>query len=135
MSGTYRGRDGGGEAPGRSGGPSLKLSDYQRREAASMLDAGKSRADVAALLGVHVGTLRRALKSLDDLGGTPQQGKISGPCTGKKTGLATGKRSLHECPSGIGSASALCPGDATGTRSGVPLPRGVVLPTHILQLR
>jgi hypothetical protein len=26
-----------------------------------MLDAGKARADVAALLGVHVGTLRRAL--------------------------------------------------------------------------
>ena len=38
-----------------------KLSEYQRREALSMLDAGKARADVAALLGVHVGTLRRAL--------------------------------------------------------------------------
>src|SRR5712671_2301334 len=38
-----------------------KLSEYQRREALSMLDAGKARADVAALLGIHVGTLRRAL--------------------------------------------------------------------------
>jgi DNA invertase Pin-like site-specific DNA recombinase len=43
-------------------GRPLKLSDYQRREAISMLDAGKSRADIAALLGVHIGTLRRALK-------------------------------------------------------------------------
>ena len=42
-------------------GRPLKLSEYQRREAASMVDAGKSRADIAALLGVHVGTLRRAL--------------------------------------------------------------------------
>jgi DNA invertase Pin-like site-specific DNA recombinase len=38
-----------------------KLTEYQRREAASMLDEEKSRADVAAL-GVHVGTLRRALR-------------------------------------------------------------------------
>jgi DNA invertase Pin-like site-specific DNA recombinase len=43
-------------------GRPLKLTEFQRREAASMLDAGKSRADVAGLLGVHVGTLRRALK-------------------------------------------------------------------------
>jgi hypothetical protein len=28
-----------------------------------MLDAGKARSDIAALLGVHVGTLRRALKA------------------------------------------------------------------------
>jgi DNA invertase Pin-like site-specific DNA recombinase len=47
-----------------------KLSEYQRREAASMLDAGKARADVAALLGVHVGTLRRALNGLNGLGGS-----------------------------------------------------------------
>jgi DNA invertase Pin-like site-specific DNA recombinase len=52
-------------------GRPLKLSEYQRREAASMLDAGRSRADIAALFGVHVGTLRRALKGLDDLGGIP----------------------------------------------------------------
>lgn len=39
-----------------------KLTEYQCREAASMLDQGKARADVAALLGVHVGTLRRALR-------------------------------------------------------------------------
>ena len=38
-----------------------KLTEYQRREAASLLDAGKARSDIAALLGVHVGTLRRAL--------------------------------------------------------------------------
>src|SRR5882672_9726556 len=38
-----------------------KLTEFQRREAASMLDAGKARSDIAALLGVHVGTLRRAL--------------------------------------------------------------------------
>jgi IS30 family transposase len=43
-------------------GRPLKLTEFQRREAASMLDAGKALADVAALLGVHVGTLRRALK-------------------------------------------------------------------------
>jgi DNA invertase Pin-like site-specific DNA recombinase len=48
-------------------GRPLKLTEFQRREAASMLDAGKARADVAALLGVHVGTLRRALKGRDDL--------------------------------------------------------------------
>ncbi len=65
-------------------GRPLKLSNYQRREAASMLDAGKARADVAALLGVHVGTLRRALRSLDDPGGPPGNGKISGHCTGIK---------------------------------------------------
>jgi DNA invertase Pin-like site-specific DNA recombinase len=38
-----------------------KLTEYQRREAALMLDEGKARSDIAALLGVHVGTLRRAL--------------------------------------------------------------------------
>ena len=53
-----------------------KLTDYQRREAASMLDAGKARSDVAALLGVHVGTLRRALNGLDDLGGIPAREKF-----------------------------------------------------------
>jgi DNA invertase Pin-like site-specific DNA recombinase len=52
----------------RAGRPP-KLTDYQRREAASMLDEGKARSDVAALLGVHVGTLRRALRGLDGLGG------------------------------------------------------------------
>jgi DNA invertase Pin-like site-specific DNA recombinase len=55
-------------------GRPLKLSEYQRREGALMLDAGKSRADVAALFGVHVGTLRRALKGPDDLGGSPATG-------------------------------------------------------------
>jgi DNA invertase Pin-like site-specific DNA recombinase len=44
-------------------GRPLKLSEYQRREAASMLDAGRSRADIATLFGVHVGTLRRVLKA------------------------------------------------------------------------
>jgi DNA invertase Pin-like site-specific DNA recombinase len=44
-------------------GRPLKLSEYQRREAASMLDAGRSRADIAALFGVHVATLRRVLKA------------------------------------------------------------------------
>lgn len=43
-------------------GRPLKLSEFQRREGALMLDAGKSRADVAAVFGVHVGALRRALK-------------------------------------------------------------------------
>jgi DNA invertase Pin-like site-specific DNA recombinase len=52
-------------------GRPLKLSEYQRREAASMLDAGKARSDIAALLNVHVGTLRRALKGPDDLAGSP----------------------------------------------------------------
>jgi hypothetical protein len=56
-----------------------------------MLDAGKARADVAALLGVHVGTLRRALSGLDDPGGTSGSGKISGHCTGKKTGPAAAR--------------------------------------------
>ena len=48
-----------------------KLTEFQRREAASMLDDGKARSDIAALLNVHVGTLRRALKGLEDLGGSP----------------------------------------------------------------
>jgi DNA invertase Pin-like site-specific DNA recombinase len=56
-------------------GRPLKLSEYQRREAASMLDAGKARSDIAALLGVHVGTLRRALNGPDDLGRSPARGK------------------------------------------------------------
>jgi DNA invertase Pin-like site-specific DNA recombinase len=48
-----------------------KLTEFQRREAASMLDEGKkSRSDIAALLGVHVGTLRRALNEGNDLGRT-----------------------------------------------------------------
>ena len=47
-------------------GRPLKLSELQRREAASMLDDGKARSDIAALLNVHVGTLRRALKGSDD---------------------------------------------------------------------
>jgi DNA invertase Pin-like site-specific DNA recombinase len=42
-----------------------KLTEFQRREAASMLDDGKARSDIAALLNVHVGTLRRALKGPD----------------------------------------------------------------------
>jgi DNA invertase Pin-like site-specific DNA recombinase len=54
-----------------------KLTEYQRREAASMLDEGKARADIAALLGVHVGTLRRALRGPDDLGGSPARAKPS----------------------------------------------------------
>jgi len=59
-------------------GRPLKLTEFQRREGASMLDAGKSRADVAALFGVHVGTLRRALKGPDDLGDSlPAQEKPS----------------------------------------------------------
>jgi DNA invertase Pin-like site-specific DNA recombinase len=39
-----------------------KLTEYQCREAASMLEKGTARSDIAALLGVHVGTLRRALR-------------------------------------------------------------------------
>lgn len=38
-----------------------KLTPYQLDQAAGMIDAGQSRADVAALLGVDVATLRRAL--------------------------------------------------------------------------
>lgn len=38
-----------------------KLTRYQLEEAAGMIDEGKTRADVAALLGVNVATLRRAL--------------------------------------------------------------------------
>jgi DNA invertase Pin-like site-specific DNA recombinase len=60
-------------------GRPLKLSEFQRREAASMLDAGKARSDIAALLNVHVGTLRRALKGLDDLGGIPARGNRPAP--------------------------------------------------------
>ena len=65
-------------------GRPLKLSEYQRREAASMLDAGKARADVAALLGVHVGTLRRALSGLDGLGGNPAGEKFQAAVRSKK---------------------------------------------------
>jgi DNA invertase Pin-like site-specific DNA recombinase len=65
-------------------GRPLKLSEYQRREAASMLDAGKARADVAALLGVHVGTLRRALSGLDDLGGSLGREKFQASVRAKK---------------------------------------------------
>ena len=65
-------------------GRPLKLTEFQRREAASMLDAGKARADVAALLGVHVGTLRRALRGLDDLGDTSARGKFQARVRTKK---------------------------------------------------
>jgi DNA invertase Pin-like site-specific DNA recombinase len=65
-------------------GRPLKLSEFQRREAASMLDAGKARSDIAALLNVHVGTLRRALKGRDDLGGTSAKGKFQVPVRAKK---------------------------------------------------
>jgi DNA invertase Pin-like site-specific DNA recombinase len=65
-------------------GRPLKLTEFQRREAASMLDAGKARSDIAALLNVHVGTLRRALKGLDDLGGTFARGKFQAPVRAKK---------------------------------------------------
>lgn len=47
------------------------MTEFQRREAASMLDAGKARSDMAALLGVHVGTLRRALNGLHAAGNPP----------------------------------------------------------------
>lgn len=40
-----------------------KLTRFQVDEAGAMIEAGKSRADVAALLGVDVATLRRSLKS------------------------------------------------------------------------
>ena len=39
-----------------------KLSPFQLEQAAEMIEAGTSRADVAALLGVDVATLRRTLK-------------------------------------------------------------------------
>ena len=52
-----------------------KLTEFQRREAASMLDEGKARSDIAALLGVHVGMLRRALRGPDDLGGSTARAK------------------------------------------------------------
>jgi DNA invertase Pin-like site-specific DNA recombinase len=61
-----------------------KLTEYQRREAASMLNEGKARSDIAALLGVHVGTLRRALKAPDDLAGSQGWGPDFIP---KLTGL------------------------------------------------
>jgi DNA invertase Pin-like site-specific DNA recombinase len=54
-----------------------KLTEYQRREAASMLDDGKARSDIAALLNVHVGTLRRALNRPDKSGGSAAGGKPS----------------------------------------------------------
>jgi len=43
-----------------------KLSPYQLEQAAAMIDGGQSRADVAALLGVNVATLRRAIGALRD---------------------------------------------------------------------
>jgi DNA invertase Pin-like site-specific DNA recombinase len=84
-------------------GRPLKLSNYQRREAALMLDAGKARADVAALLGVHVGTLRRALRGLDDPGGTrhrknfrPLYRQKNGPSGGGVSGVPPDRFSYHE---------------------------------------
>ena len=53
-----------------------------------MLDAGKARADVAALLGVHVGTLRRALKGLDGSGSVFQQGENGPPLYGPENGFS-----------------------------------------------
>lgn len=38
-----------------------KLTAYQLGEAVAMIEAGRSQIDVAALMGVHVATLRRAL--------------------------------------------------------------------------
>ena len=40
-----------------------KLTGFQLDQAREMIEDGKSRADVAALLGVNVATLRRALNS------------------------------------------------------------------------
>lgn len=40
-----------------------KLTDYQVREALAMIDNGRSQVDVAALMGVAVATLGRALKA------------------------------------------------------------------------
>ena len=40
-----------------------KLTPYQLDQVAGMIDAGQTRADVAALLGVDVATLRRALNT------------------------------------------------------------------------
>ncbi len=40
-----------------------KLTPYQLEQAAGMIADGQGRADVAALLGVNVATLRRALKT------------------------------------------------------------------------
>lgn len=40
-----------------------KLSPYQLEQASGMIEGGQARADVAALLGVNVATLRRALNA------------------------------------------------------------------------
>lgn len=44
-------------------GRPAKLTPFQIEQAAEMIDAGRSRADVAALMSVNVATLRRALKT------------------------------------------------------------------------
>jgi DNA invertase Pin-like site-specific DNA recombinase len=45
-------------------GRPLKLTPFQIEQAVEMIKAGKSRADVAALLSVNAATLRRALNGV-----------------------------------------------------------------------
>lgn len=42
-----------------------KLTKFQIEQAREMIEGGKGRADIAALLGVNVATLRRALSRMD----------------------------------------------------------------------
>jgi DNA invertase Pin-like site-specific DNA recombinase len=61
--GKVKGGDGGGEAPGRHVGRPRKLTGHKLDHARQLIaDSKENRAGAAALLGVHVKTLRRALR-------------------------------------------------------------------------
>jgi DNA invertase Pin-like site-specific DNA recombinase len=67
----------------RMGRPS-KLTDAQKAE------ARQRRAKGAALFGVGISTLRRALKGLDDIGGSSARGKFQAPVRAKKRAGVSG---------------------------------------------
>lgn len=61
------------------------LSSQQLAHARRLIEAGEeTRAGAAALFGVGVSTLRRALSGLDGLGGSPAAEKIQGAVRAKK---------------------------------------------------
>ena len=62
-------------------GRPLKLTLRDVVRARQLIDAGRSRGEIAALLGVDDGTLRRALKGPGDLGGRAEKANRSASAT------------------------------------------------------
>jgi DNA invertase Pin-like site-specific DNA recombinase len=73
---------------GRHMGRPRKLTPHKLDHARQLIAEGKeTQAGAAALLGVGVATLRRALKGLDDLAGSPGKEKIQAAAWAGKTGF------------------------------------------------